>query len=143
MPTLLRKSSNEDKASEHGSVFRGFISANVELAAIIMAAVILAVLPSDMVNSGPILCPIRRFTGNLCPTCGITRSVHSIIHGDFAQGWILNPAGFIFVVAVLSRGIALRLNSSAWAKVNNHVLFEIVLLVSFFGLAFLRYFQVI
>ncbi len=48
-------------------------------------------------------CPIRWLTGKPCPTCGTTRSIGTILTGDFGQAWNLNPIGFIVVLAFAKR----------------------------------------
>lgn len=46
-------------------------------------------------NSNLQVCFIKHATGVPCPSCGSTRSVASIIEGDFRQAAYLNPFGFI------------------------------------------------
>lgn len=48
-------------------------------------------------------CPVRYFGDRPCPTCGTTRSVASILSGNFAQAWKLNPIGYIVVLAFAKR----------------------------------------
>ena len=40
---------------------------------------------------GPVLCPLRRITGVWCPTCGMTRAVGWLVHGDLHQSWRYHP----------------------------------------------------
>ncbi len=54
------------------------------------------------------LCAIRSFTGHDCPTCGTTRSLWNIFHGNFAAAWRFNPIGFV-VTAVLARRVLVLL----------------------------------
>jgi hypothetical protein len=42
-------------------------------------------------------CLFYKITGIPCPSCGSTRSVLAILHGDFAQAWQFNPFGFLIV----------------------------------------------
>lgn len=37
------------------------------------------------------LCPLKRLTGVPCPTCGLTRGVDCLLHGDLLAGWLMNP----------------------------------------------------
>lgn len=45
------------------------------------------------------LCLIKRFTGLACPTCGFTRGVLSLLHGNITQAWLYNP--LLFSVLIL------------------------------------------
>ena len=36
-------------------------------------------------------CPFRMLTGFTCPGCGTTRALHHILHGHFADAFMLNP----------------------------------------------------
>lgn len=45
------------------------------------------------------LCLIKRFTGIACPTCGFTRGVFSLLHGNITQAWLYNP--LLFSVLIL------------------------------------------
>jgi hypothetical protein len=40
-------------------------------------------------------CLFHKVTGFPCPSCGSTRSVLAILHGDFIQAWQFNPLGFL------------------------------------------------
>ena len=47
-------------------------------------------------------CPLRTITGIPCPMCGMTRGVTALVHGDFAQALLMNPASYLAVaLAVL------------------------------------------
>ena len=48
-------------------------------------------------------CPVRYFGDRPCPTCGTTRSITSIMAGDFGQAWKLNPIGFVVALAFAKR----------------------------------------
>jgi hypothetical protein len=47
------------------------------------------------------VCLIKRFTNIPCPSCGSTRSIFSLIHGDFQQAVYINPIGLIVAVIML------------------------------------------
>ncbi len=49
----------------------------------------------------PGVCLFKRVTGVPCPSCGSTRSVLSILKGDFLAGILLNPFGIIIVLILL------------------------------------------
>jgi hypothetical protein len=57
-------------------------------------------LKPDEIGTKFDLCPIHRFVHIPCPSCGSTRSVLSLMHGDLAGGLYWNPLGF-FIFAVL------------------------------------------
>lgn len=40
----------------------------------------------------PMTCPLRRFTGIPCATCGMTRAAVALCHGEFAQATAFNIA---------------------------------------------------
>jgi hypothetical protein len=48
-------------------------------------------------DDGPILCPYRLATGNLCPGCGCTRAVRAVTRGDLAGALTLNSWAVLFV----------------------------------------------
>lgn len=43
------------------------------------------------------ICLFRYFTGFTCPSCGITRALHQVLHGDFLTAFTLNP---LFLIAI-------------------------------------------
>ncbi len=36
-------------------------------------------------------CPVRQYTGWLCPGCGSQRALHALLHGDWGHAWQLHP----------------------------------------------------
>jgi hypothetical protein len=50
---------------------------------------------SDSIEPG--VCLFKRITGIPCPSCGSTRSVLSILKGDFIGALLLNPFGIIIM----------------------------------------------
>lgn len=42
-------------------------------------------------------CIVRQLTGYDCPSCGVQRAIHSLLHLDVERAFWLNP--FVFVVA--------------------------------------------
>lgn len=50
----------------------------------VLLGVVLIMLLYRLLGVG---CPIRAYTGVPCPTCGMTRSVNALIHGDFAASF--------------------------------------------------------
>jgi hypothetical protein len=46
-------------------------------------------------SSIPDLCIFRQVTGMPCPSCGSTRSVFALLHGNITAALLLNPFGLI------------------------------------------------
>ncbi|MBT3889997.1 MAG: DUF2752 domain-containing protein [Planctomycetaceae bacterium] len=57
------------------------------------------VLPSD--GMGVPLCLFKSTFSLPCPGCGLTRSVSSVLHGDFLKSWSYHPLGIFFIGAAL------------------------------------------
>jgi hypothetical protein len=49
----------------------------------------------------PGVCLFKRITGIPCPSCGSTRSVLSILKGDFIGALLLNPFGLIILLILI------------------------------------------
>lgn len=47
------------------------------------------------------LCVFKNITGLPCPSCGITRSVLCLAHGDVAQALLINPLGLLAAVLLV------------------------------------------
>jgi hypothetical protein len=52
-------------------------------------------------NTGSGLCILKHVTGIPCPSCGSTRSVISILHGDYVQALQWNPLGFLLITLLI------------------------------------------
>jgi len=50
---------------------------------------------------GLTLCLFRAVTSLPCPSCGTTRSVWAVMHGDFFQALYYNPLGYIVLPIML------------------------------------------
>jgi len=55
--------------------------------------------PTDHQSVG--VCIVKQVANIPCPSCGSTRSIVSIIHGDFIQGLLINPLGFVIMLIML------------------------------------------
>lgn len=44
------------------------------------------------------VCLFRHITRVPCPSCGSTRSVFALLHGNLSQAWLINPFGFVLAV---------------------------------------------
>jgi hypothetical protein len=49
-------------------------------------------------SHGPVLCPMRRLTGVWCPTCGMTRAIGWLAHGDLHQSLRYHPLAPLLLV---------------------------------------------
>lgn len=54
----------------------------MKLALCVALPLVVALIPSSWVESGPPLCLFRRLFGVRCPGCGMTRAVSCLAHGQ-------------------------------------------------------------
>jgi len=47
------------------------------------------------------VCILKRTTGIPCPSCGSTRSILSLLHGDLVAALLWNPFGFLIFTGLL------------------------------------------
>lgn len=47
------------------------------------------------------VCLLKHFTNIPCPSCGSTRSLLSILNGDFLEGLYLNPLGYLLLAIMI------------------------------------------
>ena len=52
------------------------------------------------------VCMFKQATGFACPSCGTTRSLLSVLNGDFRSGLLINPLGFVGAAFLLFFPIA-------------------------------------
>ncbi|HEX7151887.1 MAG TPA: DUF2752 domain-containing protein [Thermoanaerobaculia bacterium] len=65
------------------------------------------------------LCVLKLATGVDCPTCGTTRAIFSLMHGDVAAAWAFNPVGIVVVAILLRRLVMLAANGRRVAVVGS------------------------
>lgn len=63
---------------------------------------------SRYLNKPVQLCLLKHVTGIPCPTCGFTRGVSSLMHGDLTQAWLYNPLLFS-VLTLFSTVVVVRI----------------------------------
>lgn len=61
-----------------------------KLVLLALAPVLLALIPTSMIEHGPTLCLYRLILGVRCPGCGMTRAVSAMFQGDFAAAFGFN-----------------------------------------------------
>ena len=47
------------------------------------------------------ICILKRTTGLACPSCGTTRSILHLLHGDFSSAVLLNPLGILAFIGMM------------------------------------------
>ncbi|HYU20881.1 MAG TPA: DUF2752 domain-containing protein [Chloroflexota bacterium] len=66
------------------------------------ALIAAASVPPAWVQAGPVLSPFRLSTGLPDPSCGLTRSVVALAHGDLAGSLFFHPLGPAVAVALVA-----------------------------------------
>ena len=69
------------------------------------------------------VCLIRKVTDTPCPSCGSSRAVLDIIHGDFIGAWHLNPFGFL-IAGILIISPLWMLFDVMFAKNSFHLFYK-------------------
>ncbi len=82
-------------------------------------------------TSGPILpCLFNKITGFLCPGCGMTRAVNSILHFNFKEAWRYNILVYIIPISLL-----IYFYIRNYSKKNSNIFLLLVLIfVIIFGI---------
>lgn len=89
-------------------------------------------------NIVKIPCIFNKLTGKLCPGCGITRCIISILHGDFIKAYhynrlvfILLPISFIYFIYWLYNYI---IGNKNYYKIHNWVYILLTIITLAFGI---------
>mgnify|MGYP001824672890 CR=1 FL=1 len=95
-------------------------------------------LPPAAVEQGPTVCRFKALTGLDCPTCGLTRSVVSLAHGDTRASMRWHPAGPLFVLGALVLAalvpiLWLRRRRPLWGRRGFVLTLEVLLAASLIG----------
>ena len=64
-------------------------------------AIVAAVLPRRSIEHLPVVCPVRLITGYPCPTCGMTRSWHSVAQLEPMRAMRDHPFGPLVLGALV------------------------------------------
>ena len=89
------------------------------------------------------LCLTAYFTAVTCPTCGTTRAVWHILHGQFAHAWAFNPIGFLVVLALARRAFVLSFPGNSVSHLLQRESVSLSLFATFLLLGFLRSFNLL
>lgn len=65
------------------------------LAFLVITPIVVLLLPADYFDTGPVLCPSKRFLDIECLGCGMTRAVMHLVHFDFDSAIYYNKLSFI------------------------------------------------
>jgi hypothetical protein len=82
------------------------------------------------------LCPVKWLTGHDCPTCGVTRALFALLHGNVAEAAALNPISFLVVLVVLRRLVLLLCAEGAFRRLLSATIVERGALAAFFVLGY-------
>lgn len=83
------------------------------------------------------MCPFA-YLGLRCPTCGTTRAVWNIMHGNFSAAWSLNPIGFLVVFLFLRRLEALTFRIQIIARLLANQIVDLGLIAGFLIFGFMK-----
>jgi len=101
-------------------------SGQIELGIIFGTIAILALIVARVLPVQDILppCPFRTVTGIPCPSCGTTRSLVHLAHGDIADSFILNPLFSLAMITALflfiARSMCLPFSRSSITLTHTH-----------------------
>jgi|GEM_PF-5759127 len=89
------------------------------------------------------LCPSVIFSDIPCPTCGITRSMWSIFHGDWVRAFHWNPLGFLAVFLFVRRLLVLTMPRNRLIEAIDNRWVNGILGMTFFIVYFWMFFYII
>ncbi|MBI5215724.1 MAG: DUF2752 domain-containing protein [Ignavibacteriae bacterium] len=68
----------------------------VGFAVISVGVSLLAIIPTEVLQTLPTVCVFKNLFGVECFGCGVTRAISSVLHGEFQQAWLFNK----FIVTI-------------------------------------------
>lgn len=74
--------------------------------AFVAVVLLLAAIPVEVVEHGPVLCMYRNLFGRECLGCGLTRALSCLLHGRVADAALYNR--LVFIVFPLGLILAVR-----------------------------------
>jgi Protein of unknown function (DUF2752) len=87
------------------------------------------------------VCPYAFLSGHACPTCGTTRSLWNILHGNFAAAFAFNPIGFIVAFVLIRRLAVLLLANNRILRILDGRYINAALLTLYLALGFAHYLE--
>lgn len=93
-----------------------------------------AVVPFLQTLPGVPLCPVKWLTGRDCPTCGVTRALFALLHGNVGEAAALNPIAFLVVLIVMRRLWLLHFAEGGLGRLLSRPIVERGMLATFFVL---------
>jgi uncharacterized membrane protein len=86
------------------------------LEAIIWITVLLIFLFSPVTNEHITLCPFKLAGIDHCPGCGMGRSLIMLLHGDFANSFLMHPLAIFALFILILRIVIVLRNSYLYHK---------------------------
>jgi len=93
-----------------------------------------ATVPFLRTLPGVPLCPVKWLTGKDCPTCGVTRALFALLHGNVGEAAALNPIAFLVVLVVIRRLWLLYFEEGGLGRLFSTPIVERGMLAAFFAL---------
>ena len=84
-----------------------YFSRTTQILSAVMIVVSLLMEPDGV---GFSICWIKHLTGLDCPSCGLTRSLASLAHGDLKQSIEYHPFGVLIYIGILIQSLCLLSN---------------------------------
>ena len=88
-------------------------------------------------------CVFRAATGVPCPTCGTTRGVFALLHGDLRSALRFNPLSAVVVAVLIRRCFVLFTQGTRFSVLADNRRIDHTLMVLFFCVGSLHYFLAI
>lgn len=97
-----------------------------------LALGVLLLLPSD--GLGLYVCPFHLLTGHICPACGLTRSISSLLHGEFVMSVLYHPLGalvaaYLLLLILFNKNALVAVPSATRKRVTPFLIAAVVILV--------------
>lgn len=67
-------------------------------------------------------CPLYLLTGYECPSCGLQRAIHCLLHGEFVAALLYNPYILVILLYALLAFIAGRMPEGRYSRFTDFML---------------------